>query len=123
VTPAIGENLTLAFLGRGSVGAVFLAFGLGAMVLAILLRRASWFLAAVAIPGAAAGLVGTTVWATEDISLRWLLIVGPVATGAIFASRREGRTQTAAAVVTAAAVAATFFFVGGIAAFLHGYKG
>ena len=115
--------LTLAFLGRGSVGAVFLAFGLGALILAILLRQASWFLAAVAIPGTAAGLVGTTVWATEDLSLRWLLIVGPAATGAIFAFRREGRAQTVAAVVTTAAVAATFFFIGGLAAFLHGYKG
>jgi hypothetical protein len=49
--------------------------------------------------------------------------VGPLVTVAIFASRREGLVQTAAAVVTTAAVAATFFFIGGIAAFLHGYKG
>lgn len=114
--------LTLAFLGRGSVGVVFLSFGLVALILAILLRQASWFLAAVAIPGAAAGLAGAIVWATGDLSLRWLLIVGPLATGAIFASRREGFVQTAVALVTTAAVAATFFFIGAIAAFLHFYK-
>ena len=122
MTPPTGEELIVAFLGRGSVGPLFLAFGLGAIVLGILLRQASWFLAAVAIPGAAAGLVGTTVWATEEFSLRWLLIVGPLTTVAIFASRREGLVQTAAAVVATAAVTATFFFIGAIAAFLHFYK-
>jgi dolichol kinase len=60
MTPATGEELTSAFLGRGSVGVVFLAFGLGAIAFGILPRQASWFLAAVAIPGAAAALVGTT---------------------------------------------------------------
>jgi hypothetical protein len=110
-------------LGRGPVGIVFLALGLGAMVLGILLRQASWFLAAVAIPGMAAGLVGTTVWATEDVSLRWLLIFGPLATGAIFASRREGTAQTSAAVVTTGAVAATFFLLGALVTFFYRYKG
>ena len=76
---------------------MFLAFGLGALLLAILLRQASWFLAGGAIPGAAAGLVGTTVWATEDLSLRWLLIAGPLATGGWLASLAStGRPSSAA---------------------------
>ena len=116
-------ELTLGLLGRGPVGVVFMSLGLAAIVLGILFRQTSWFLAAIAIPGATAALAGTTVWATKDVSLRWLLVFGPLATWAIFVSRREGIAHTSAAVVTTAAVAAAFFLLGGLVAFFYSYRG
>jgi hypothetical protein len=63
-----GEGLVLALLGRGPLGPVFLGLGVAALALGIALHESSWFLAAVSIPGSAAGLVGAIVWATGDVS-------------------------------------------------------
>jgi hypothetical protein len=119
----LGSGLMLALLGRGPLGPVFLGLGLGALALGVALRESSWFLAAVSIPGSAAGLVGAIVWRTENISYRWLLIVAPLAAGAIFVSRRGGLAQACMAMITAGTVAATFFVIGAFAAFLYGFQG
>jgi hypothetical protein len=118
----LGGSVTLALLGRGSFGVVFLAGGLVAIALGVVLRDTSWFVAAIAIPGAAAGLVGAVVWATGDLSLRWLLIFAPLAAATVFVSRREGTAQAAAAALTSAVVAVAFFLLGAGVAFLSGYS-
>src|SRR5438128_1167626 len=115
--------LTFALLGRGPFGAIFLGLGMAALALGTALREASWFLAAVAIPGAAAGFVGAMVWATGQLSLRWLLSIAPLATGAIFVARREGALQTANAMLTSAVVVVALFLAGGLAAFLYDFQG
>ena len=118
----VGSPVMLALLGRDALGVVFLACASVAIGLGVLLREASWFLAAVAIPGAAAGLVGALVWATGDLSFRWLLASAPLAAGGIFSLRREGIAQGAAAAVTSAVVAAAFFLLGAVVAFLSFYN-
>jgi hypothetical protein len=115
--------MPVAVLGRGPFGVVFLALGLAALALAVVLRESSWFLAAVAVPGATAGLVGAAVWSTGELSLRWLLLVAPLTSGAIFIARREGGVQTLNAIVTSTVVSCTFFLGGGFAAFLYEFQG
>lgn len=118
-----GEGLVLALLGRGPLGPVFLGLGVAALALGVALHKSSWFLAAVSIPGSVAGLVGAIVWATGDVWYRWLLIVAPLAAGAIFISRRGGLAQASVAMITAGSVAATFFLIGAFAAFVYAFQG
>src|SRR3989442_6971546 len=117
----VGGTETLAASGRDAIGVVFLALALASLALGFALRRTSWSLAAVAIPGAAAGFVGAVVWETNDLSFRWLLVVAPVAAVLIFAARREGTLQAAVAAVTSGVVAVAFFLLGSGVMFLYGY--
>jgi hypothetical protein len=116
-------RMTLALLGRGSFGPVFIGLGAVATALGFALRNSSWFIAAVAIPGAAAGFVGAAVWASGDLSLRWLLLSAPLAAAAVFAIRREGIAQASVAAVMSAVIAAAFFLLGAGVTFLAGYRG
>jgi hypothetical protein len=115
----VGGLQTLAALGQGGVAALFLGLGVGALALGLALRKETRFLAAVAIPGAASGLVGAVVVQSADLSLRWLLIFAPVAAALLFAARREGIVQTALATVTSGVVAAAFYVLGAVVIFFY----
>jgi len=111
-----------ALAALSGVGIALLALGLASLGLALAWRRISWFLAAVGIPGAVAGLAGASVWTTHDLSYRWWLAAAPIAAAGIFAVRRQGIMQTALAAITSGVVAVTFFFLGAGVLFLYAYR-